>query len=314
MGPSDRHLHLLALCAIPDVSWYVVARGAQESEGLERLLRAERTEKSAEALTTSRAVAKGVGDLDRHLARAREEVAAAEQEAGARLVTVLDEDYPANLRLIFNLPPFLFVRGELRRDDARSVAVVGTRDASEQGLRRARQMSRGLVAEDVTVLSGLAKGIDTAAHDEVLDRGGRTVAVLGTGILRTYPKENAELAERLAAAGALVSQFWPTQPPARYTFPRRNVVTSGLGQGTIVIEATRTSGAKMQARLALEHGKLVFLVESLVSSQPWAQKYLAERRNAVPVSGVDEVLRYLRSPESVETVTAGRQQLALGLT
>jgi DNA processing protein len=163
----------------------------------------------------------------------------------------------------------------------------------------------------VTVLSGMALGIDTAAHEETLRRGGRTIAVLGTGILRTYPKQNAELAERIAATGALVSQFWPSQSPARYTFPRRNVVTSGLAQGTVVVEATSTSGAKMQARLALEHGKQVFLLRELVTTQPWARKYLD--RGAVEVGHVDDVLTRLRTPEQVEELTAGRRQLTLEL-
>src|SRR5205085_11415234 len=133
--------------------------------------------------------------------------------------------------------------------------------------------------------------------------GGRTIAVLGTGILHTYPKENLALAEQIASLGVLVSQFWPTQPPTRYTFPRRNVVTSGMSQGTVVIEASKTSGAKMQARLALQHGKLAFLIDSLATSQAWAADYLERYPRAVRVSEVAEVIERLRSPESVETVT-----------
>jgi DNA processing protein len=314
MDDNQARLHLLALCAIPDVSWHVVARAAQDHEGLERLLRAELTETSTEGRRTALAINRGRSELEAHVERAREEVAAAGEQVGARLVTVLDDDYPSNLRLIFNLPPFLFYRGELKRDDVRSVAVVGTRKASEDGLDRARQMAAGLSDAGVTVLSGLAKGIDTAAHEATLEAGGRTIAVLGTGILRTYPKENEELAQRIVEKGALVSQFWPTQPPAQHTFPRRNIVTSGMSQGTVVIEATRTSGAKMQARLALQHGKMAFLVESLVTEQPWAQKYLERERRAIRVSTIDEVLARLRSTEHVEQVTSGRKQLALGLS
>lgn len=311
MADHDARLHLLALCAVHDVSWYVVGRAAQDPDGLERLLRGERTERSEEAAKTARAIKRSIKQLPAHLQRASDELAAA-TAAGAKLVTVLDDDYPANLRLIFNPPPFLFYRGTLRRDDARSVAIVGTRNASQDGLRRARRMARDLVDEGVTVLSGLAKGVDSAAHQETLERGGRTIAVMGTGILRVYPSDNKPLAERIAATGAVVSQFWPGQHPARYTFPRRNVVSSGMSQGTVVIEASRTSGAKMQARLALQHGKLVFLVDSLVTGQPWAQKYLERERNAVRVTSASEVLERLRSPESVETITESRRQLALG--
>ena len=284
---SDQHVHLLALCAIPGVSWHAIARGAQTPGGLERLL-------------------SGLGEVDTHIARAREEIRRAQEQVGARLVTVLDDAYPANLRLVFNLPPFLFVRGELRRDDAVAVAVVGARQASEAGLKRARQMARALVGSGVTVVSGLANGIDTAAHEEALERGGRTIAVLGTGILRTYPAENRELAERIAGQGALVSQFWPSQPPARHTFPRRNVVTSGLSQGTVVIEASSTSGAKMQARLALQHGKHAFLVTSLVTAQSWAQRYLSQYPRAVQVASVAEVMRHLQSRAALESIAEGR--------
>jgi DNA processing protein len=309
--PEDRP-YLLALCALPGVSWHAVARAALEPDGLQRLLSGEPTESSSEGTATALAVKAGLGELPGHVERARLEVEDAHEKVGAKLVTVLDEDYPANLRLIFNLPPFLFVRGELHREDARSVAVVGTRKPSEEGLSRARKMASALVEEDVTVLSGLAAGIDTAAHEATLDAGGRTIAVMGTGILRTYPAENKKLAERIiVGGGAIVSQFWPTQPPAQHTFPRRNVVTSGMSQGTVVIEASKTSGAKMQARLALQHGKLAFLIESLVTAQPWARDYLEKYPRAVQVRDVQEVIDRLRSAENVETASEDRRQLAL---
>jgi DNA processing protein len=129
----------------------------------------------------------------------------------------------------------------------------------------------------VTVVSGLARGIDTAAHSGALAAGGRTIAVVGTGITRTYPNENTQLCEEIAASGAVVSQFWPSAPPASYTFPKRNVTMSGIAQGTAVIDASATSGAKMQARYALEHGKKVFLLSSLVKRYEWAERY-AQRR------------------------------------
>jgi DNA processing protein len=302
---------LLALCALDHVNWHVIAREAQQPLGLERLLQGQLTETSKQARETQKLIAGAGGDMAKQRLRAVEEIRRAE-DAGARLVTVLDDDYPANLRVIYNLPPFLFYRGRLERDDARSVAVVGTREASDAGIDSARRMAGLLAGHGVTVLSGLAKGIDTAAHEETLAQGGRTIAVLGTGILRCYPKENSELAERIVQAGALVSQFWPSQPPTIYNFPRRNVVTSGMSQGTVVIEASETSGAKMQARLALEHGKRVFLVSRLVTSQPWAQKYV-ENRGAIEIRSVEDVLARLRSPTAVEQLSAGRQQLALEL-
>jgi DNA processing protein len=306
---EDR-LTVLALCAVKGVNWHVIAREAQKPDGLRKLLALEIAERSEDARRTRQVLRRAlVRGLEAERERARGEFERAEA-VGARLVTVLDNDYPANLRLIVNLPPFLFVRGTLRRDDARSVAVVGTRRPSAEGIRRARKLARALAEGQVTVLSGMALGIDAAAHEAALQAGGRTVAVLGTGILRTYPKEHAQLAERILERGALVSQFWPSQAPTQYTFPRRNVVTSGLGQGTVVIEASSTSGAKMQARLAWEHGKQVFLLRTLVTAQPWAQKFVAQGK-AVEVPDTETILRGLRSPEYVEMLSAERKQLPL---
>jgi DNA processing protein len=195
-----------------------------------------------------------------------------------RFMTILDQEYPASLRLVFNPPPFLTLRGELAAEDTRGVAVVGTRRPSEEGIRRAGRLSRELAEAGITVYSGLAAGIDSAAHAGALDGGGRTVAVLGHGLLRPiYPKVNAPLAETIANSAALVSQFRPDTPPTKGTFPMRNVVTSGLSQGTIVVEASGTSGSRMQARLAAEQGKQVWLLRSLVDEFDWAREF-AERR------------------------------------
>ena len=306
---EDDRLALLALCTITGVSWSVVARAAQRPGGLGRLLAGEVGENSRAGRETAAALADELGSLDGRRREVEARVGAAAR-VGARLVTVLDDDYPANLRLIAGLPPFLFVRGELRRDDARSVAVVGTRRASEEGRARARDLARLLVGEGVKVISGLAKGIDTAAHTATLAAGGRTIAVIGTGILRTYPAENAPLAERIAERGAIISQFWPDSPPARHSFPMRNAVMSGISQGTAVIEAGRTSGAKMQARLALEQGKRAFLMSSLVASESWAQEYIAGR-GAIEVHSVADVVGCLRSAAQVEEQSVQRRQLAL---
>lgn len=208
------------------------------------------------------------------------------------LVTVLDDDYPRNLREIYDRPPFVFVRGTLRPEDEQSVAMVGTRRASPEGRAQARELASALAEAGVTVVSGLASGIDTAAHAATLDSGGRTLAVMGTGVDRIYPAENAELAERITESGALISQFLPGSPPRRENFPIRNAVTSGMAVGTVVIEASSTSGAKMQARLALEHGKRLFLVRSLVMQEDWAREY-AKRPGAMVVDDVREVLELL---------------------
>lgn len=316
MDITERQHRLLQLCAIridgESVDWSVLARQAQDPNGLDGLWQGIVPEKSAAAKRSTVLLRKALRDPAPLARRVDDELEAA-QAVGADLVTVMDEGYPANLRLVPNLPPFLFYLGEIREDDARSVAVVGTRRPSEKGLERAARMSRLLAEQGVTVISGMARGIDTAAHRAALAAGARTIAVFGTGITRCYPAENRGLAEEIAASGALVSQFWPTRPPGRDTFPRRNVVTSGISQGTVVIEASSTSGAKMQARLAIEHGKKVFLVQSLVTSQPWAMDYV-HKRGAIEVADVDEVISRLAAPERVvRQATEQQTQLTLSV-
>lgn len=220
--------------------------------------------------------------------------------------TILDDDYPANLRVVFNPPPFIFFRGSLLPEDARGVAVVGTRRPSLEGQLRARRLGRELGEAGITVFSGLAAGIDTEAHLGALEAEARTIAVLGHGLLRPiYPKGNASLADEIASSGALVSQFRPDTPPTRGTFPMRNVVTSGLSQGTIVVEASATSGARMQARLAAEQGKHVWLLRSLVEDFTWARDFAERRPREVRiVETVDDVLAQVVDAAAVTAAAA----------
>lgn len=304
---------LLALCRVAGVSWHFLAREAQRTPSLEiaDLVAGRVIEDSRDGRETLRLLADAAEQIPE--LRSMVETMLADTDAnGIRVTTVLDDDYPVNLRVIPNLPPFLFYRGELEDDDAYSVAVVGTRVPSDEGVARARKMATRLAQHGVTVLSGLARGIDTAAHEATLEAGGRTIAVLGSGIRKVYPRENDELAARVAAAGAVVSQFWPDSPPTSYTFPRRNIVMSGMGQGTVVIEASSTSGAKLQARYAIEHGKQVFLLSSLVTSRDWARRYLGRPR-VYEVSDVDDIIRFLRSPADVRARAEQRVQLAMSL-
>ena len=208
---------------------------------------------------------------------------------GIEFVTVLDAAYPDNLRSIRAAPPALFVQGELLPQDRLAVAVVGTRRASERGVRLAQQMARLLSGRGVTVVSGLAAGIDTAAHEAALGAGGRTIAVMGTGHDRIYPAANRELAARIRRAGALVSQFPPGARVLPFNFANRNWVTSGISLGTVVIEADETSGARVQAQDAVKQGRFVFLIRSLVTDQSWAQR-MVERGQAIEVDSVDDVM------------------------
>ncbi|SRR6266566_1496977 len=217
---------------------------------------------------------------------------------GLDVRTVLDPTYPRVLHDIFDQPPLLFVEGQwIEEQDSRAVAIVGARSASTEGLKRARRLSRELAGAGFTVISGLALGIDTAAHTAALKARGRTVAVMGTGIDRRYPPKNRPLADQiLASGGALVSQFFPQQPPQPWTFPLRNVVMSGLAVATVVVEASSTSGARMQARIALQHGRTVFLLRSLVATHEWASKYVHEGAydtRAIEVATSEEIVERL---------------------
>lgn len=173
-----------------------------------------------------------------------------------RLMTILDQDYPAPLRDVHQAPPMLFAQGISVPDD-RAVSVVGSRTATAPGLAFASRVARSLVSAGFTVASGLAAGIDTAAHAAALDAAGRTVAVIGTGIRRAYPAQNRELQSTIANRGLLLSQFWPDAPPQKQNFLMRNATMSGYGLATVVVEAGETSGARAQARIAVEHGRPV---------------------------------------------------------
>jgi DNA processing protein len=215
--------------------------------------------------------------------------------------SVLDANYPANLRGAFDAPPYVFVKGEYDESWARdAVAVVGTRGASADGLKRARKVARTLVEAGYMVLSGLARGIDRAAHEATLDAGGRTVAVMGTGIDRMYPAEHKQLAERIVASGgALISQFEPSATGARHTFPIRNATMSGLALATVVVEAGETSGAKVQALAGLKHGSGVFLLRSLYETQEWARELVDVGKYGMRAHLIDDdqqLMAALRSP------------------
>jgi DNA processing protein len=208
--------------------------------------------------------------------------------AGLRVVTVLDTEYPENLLAVHDRPPFLFVAGRLLPADTRSVAVIGSRRAGETSRRLAGIIARQLVAAGFTVVSGLAAGIDTAAHEAALAAGGRTIAVIGTGLQHSYPPQNADLQSRIAAECAVVSQFWPDTPPSRATFPMRNAVMSGISLASLIVDATHTSGARIQARLALAHGRPVLVMRHLMD-QEWARE-LATRPGVKVVSEPEEVV------------------------
>jgi len=219
---------------------------------------------------------------------------------GADLLGLGLPGYPAALAAIHDPPVTLAVRGELRPEDARAVAVVGSRRASPTGLEVARTLGYELAAAGVTVVSGLARGVDQAAHQGALDAGGRTIAVLGSGVLNPYPPQNRGLAERIGRSGALLSELEPDAHPSRYSFPQRNRVVVGLSVGVIVVEAGPRSGALITADLALQSGRELLAVPGSVL-EPRARgpnRLIREGAHVVEHAGdVLDVLFGVRAPD-----------------
>lgn len=234
------------------------------------------------------------------LANARRDIAEW-RAADLGFLTFLDGDYPAQLREIHDLPPVLFHRGCLAPGEI-GISVVGSRTASPRGLDIAQSIATSLVDRGITVIAGLAAGVDTAAHVTALESGGRTVAVIGTGINRRYPAENSALQDRIATEGLVLSQFWPDAPPTKHTFPMRNTVMSGYGRATIVVEAGEHSGARIQARLAVAHGRPVILTDGVVKANKWPAE-LIDRPGVHVAGSTAEVMSI------VESITAGPAEI-----
>ncbi len=209
------------------------------------------------------------------------------------ILTQANPRYPRSLREIPDPPGVLFVRGEILPADVLSVAIVGSRHATTYGLAQAERLSAGLARAGLTIVSGLARGIDGAAHRAALSAGGRTIAVLGGGLLRLYPPEHAPLAEEVAKAGAVISEAPPQVAPMGGAFPQRNRIITGMSLGTIVVEASDRSGALISARHAMEQGREVFAVPGRVDNRMARGCHRLIRDGARLVETVDDVLEEL---------------------
>lgn len=222
--------------------------------------------------------------------------------AKVKYVTLLDADYPENLKTIFDPPPVLYYRGELRAEDALAVAIVGSRRATPYGREAATRLARELARAGVTVVSGLARGIDSCAHRGALAGGGRTLAVLGSGLDVIYPPENARLYAEIAENGAVISEFPLGAAPEPGHFPLRNRVISGLSRAVVVVEAARTSGSLITADCALEQGREVLAVPGPITSpMSWGTNNLI-KQGAKLLQEAADVLASLGvpSPEAEE--------------
>jgi DNA processing protein len=241
----------------------------------------------------------GIGTkISRAVSQARREIDVTHELELCRehRITLLAESiagYPDRLKEIPDPPGVLFVRGAMVPSDGLAVAIVGTRHATHYGREQAERLASGLARAGYTVVSGLARGIDAAAHRGALNAGGRTLAVLGSGVLNIYPPEHVELAAQIAERGAVMSENPPRSPPLAGAFPQRNRIITGLSLGVIVVEANERSGALISARHAMEQGREVFAVPGRVDSRTSRGCHRLIRDGAKLVESVDDVLEEL---------------------
>lgn len=213
--------------------------------------------------------------------------------AGAGAIALVEDAYPAMLKEIIDPPLALFFRGDLTILQRPMVAVVGSRRASAYGVNAARELSRQLVAAGVAVVSGLARGIDAAAHEASLESGGATIAILGTGIDIVYPRSHRRLMRRIETEGLVLTEFPPGTPPIAPNFPVRNRVISGLSLGTVIVEATSRSGSLITARMAAEQGREVFAVPGSIFAPGTEGTHRLIQYGAKLVHDVDDILEEL---------------------
>src|SRR3990167_9491581 len=214
-----------------------------------------------------------------------------------RKIIIDDKEYPKNLRNIYNPPKVLYVKGTLLEQDEVAVALVGSRRASMYGLETCEKLAYELAVRGVTVVSGMAKGIDTAAHKGALKAKGRTIAVMGSGHNVIYPPENKKLYEEVAKTGAVVTEYEDDIEPLPGNFPQRNRIISGLSLGVVVVEAAKNSGALITANLAAEQGRTVFAVPGKVSSLTSAGTNELIKDGARLIQSVDDIMEELSLTE-----------------
>lgn len=214
-----------------------------------------------------------------------------------RKITIDDLEYPENLRNIYKPPQVLYVNGTLSEPDAIAVAIVGSRRASPYGIEMAEKFGFDLASRGITVISGMAIGVDSAAHRGALKAKGRTIAVMGSGHGRIYPPQNKNLYEEIAKSGAVVTEYEDDTEPLAYNFPQRNRIISGLSLGLVVVEAARNSGALITANFAAEQGRTVFAVPGKASSHTSAGTNELIKDGAALVQSADDVVEELAIKE-----------------
>jgi DNA processing protein len=226
------------------------------------------------------------------------------EQAGATLIPFTAAAYPPRLRMIADPPPLLYAKGRLCAEDNKAVAVIGSRSASEYGRRVARNLCRELASLGFTVISGMARGLDGAAHEAALSAGGRTIAVLGSGVDRPYPPEHESLYRRISESGAVLSEFPMGTGPLAFNFPARNRLISGLSLGVVVVEATEKSGSLITAALALEQGREVFAVPGEVGASRSRGTHRLIRQGAKLVETAADIIEEI-APQLLDRALLG---------
>lgn len=215
------------------------------------------------------------------------------ERTGAKVITIEDEKYPENLKNIFDPPTILYVLGEFLPQDRFSLSIIGSRRATHYGKKVADSFARGLVKAGFTIISGMARGIDSIGHRAALACHGRTIAVLGCGLNIVYPPENHELMQQIAGQGAVISEFPMNTPPERYNFPVRNRIISGLSLGCLVVEAGERSGTSITINCALEQGREVFAVPGQITSFSSKGTNLAIKQGAKLTQNIGDIIEEL---------------------
>lgn len=287
----EEHLDLIALCAVPDLGPVTIRRLISTFGSPAEVFRA--SVKDLRAVENVGAVrARSIKSF-----AGRDEIGTAVEKlmaGGVRIVAYGSEDYPEAIAALGgDAPLVLYMKGSIIKEDRYAISIVGSRKSSHYGVSVTEKISAELADMGFTVVSGLARGVDTAAHRGSLAAGGRSIGVLGSGIDVPYPPENKGLMERLASSGCVLSEFPPGMPPNRENFPRRNRLISGLSMGVLVVEADRKSGALITADCALEQGKEVFAVPGNINSPVSHGPNELIKRGAKPVTRAGDIVEEL---------------------
>ena len=277
----------IALNMIPQMGPVRLRRLLEAFGSAEKILLA-RTGQLAQVGGVSAALAENISHWEKFADPGAEERKA--REMGAHIITAEDDEYPPLLREIHDPPIVLYVLGRITDRDRNAVAVVGSRKASHYATECAKKLSFQMAYAGLTVVSGLARGIDTAAHQGALAAKGRTIAVIGAGLAHLYPPENAQLAERIASSGAVVSEFPIDTKPDRQTFPIRNRIVTGMSFGVLVVEAGANSGALISANMAAEQGRTLYAVPGRIDQPTCLGSNRLIQQGAKLVTAAEDIL------------------------